>query len=161
MKYSSPECYFFMVLTVSLSCLLPLPQTRKSSFKFLQWDLQCCYYSQSYRFLFCFQPAHPHTILLGPPSWSFWFRAMFILGLPCRLSGKEPVSMQETQVQSLGQEGHLGKGMATPSSILTWRTPRTEDPGRLQSMESQRVRHDWSNWGHMHSSIWSFCLFNW
>ena len=49
---------------------------------------------------------------------------------------------QETWVQSLGQEDSLEKGMATHSSILAWRIPRTEEPGRLQSMGSQRVRHD-------------------
>ena len=41
-------------------------------------------------------------------------------------------AMQETQVQSLGQEDPLKKGMATHSSILAWRTPWTEEPGRLQ-----------------------------
>ena len=51
--------------------------------------------------------------------------------------------MQETQVQSLGQEDPLEKGMATHSSILAWRIPWTEDLGRLQSMGSQRVRQDW------------------
>ena len=49
--------------------------------------------------------------------------------------------MQETQVRSLGLEDPLEKEMATHSSILTWRIPRTEEPGRLQSMESQRVEH--------------------
>ena len=51
-------------------------------------------------------------------------------------------AMQETQVQSLGQEDPLERGMATHSSILAWRTPWTEDPGGLQSMGLQRVRHD-------------------
>ena len=46
------------------------------------------------------------------------------------------------QVQSLGQEDPLEEGMATHSSILAWKTPWTEEPGRLQSMGSQRVRHD-------------------
>ena len=50
-------------------------------------------------------------------------------------------AVQETRVQSLGQEDPLEKGMATHSSILTWRTPGTEEPGGLQSMGSQRVRH--------------------
>ena len=45
-------------------------------------------------------------------------------------------------VQSLGQEDPLEKGVATPSSVLAWRIPGTEEPGRLQSMGSQRVRHD-------------------
>ena len=51
-------------------------------------------------------------------------------------------TMQETQVQFLGQEDLLDKEMATYSSILAWRIPWTEEPGRLQSMGSQRVRHD-------------------
>ena len=78
-------------IIISLSCLLPLLHTRKSSFKFLCWDLQCCYYSQSCRFLFCFLPPHPHTFLPGPPTWFFWLRAMLIRGLSWGLSGKEPV----------------------------------------------------------------------
>ena len=51
-------------------------------------------------------------------------------------------AMGETQVQSLGQEDSLEKGMATHSSILTWRIPWTEEPGGLQSTGSQRVGHD-------------------
>ena len=43
-------------------------------------------------------------------------------------------AMQETQVQSLGQEGPIEKAMATHSSILAWKIPWTEEPGRLQSM---------------------------
>ena len=49
--------------------------------------------------------------------------------------------MRETQVQSLGQEDPLEKEMATHSSILAWKIPWME-PGRLQSMGSQRVGHD-------------------
>ena len=50
--------------------------------------------------------------------------------------------MQEIRVQSLGREDPLEKEMVTHSSILAWRIPRTEEPGRLQSMESQRVGDD-------------------
>ena len=50
--------------------------------------------------------------------------------------------LQETQVRSLGQEDPLEKEMATHSSILAWRIPWTEEPGRLQSMGLQTVRHD-------------------
>ena len=50
--------------------------------------------------------------------------------------------MLETWVQSLGQEDPLEEGMATHSSILAWRISWTEEPGRLQSIEFQRVRHD-------------------
>jgi len=49
---------------------------------------------------------------------------------------------QETGVQSLGEEDPLKEGMATHSRILAWRIPWTEEPGRLQSMGSQRVDHD-------------------
>ena len=48
-------------------------------------------------------------------------------------------AMQETRVQSLGQEDPLEKDMTSHSSILTWKIPWTEEPGRLQSMGSQRV----------------------
>ena len=51
-------------------------------------------------------------------------------------------AMRETRVQSLGGEDLLEKGMATHSSTLAWKIPWTEDPGRLQSMGWQRVRHD-------------------
>ena len=53
--------------------------------------------------------------------------------------------IQETQVRSLGREDPLEKGMATHPSILAWRIPRTEEPGGLQSMGSQGVRHDYSD----------------
>ena len=51
-------------------------------------------------------------------------------------------AMQEIWVPSLGWEDSLVKGMATHSSILGWRIPWTEGPGRLQSMGSQRLGHD-------------------
>ena len=51
-------------------------------------------------------------------------------------------AMQDTQVQSLGWEDPLEKGMATQSRILAWRIPWTEVPDRLQSMWMQRVGHD-------------------
>ena len=50
--------------------------------------------------------------------------------------------MRDTLVRSLGQEDPLEKEMVTHSNILAWRIPWTEEPGRLQSMGSQRVRHD-------------------
>ena len=51
-------------------------------------------------------------------------------------------AMQETQVKSLGWEDPLEKEMATHSRTLAWKIPLTEEPGRLQSMGSQRVGHD-------------------
>ena len=55
---------------------------------------------------------------------------------------ENPSAMQETWVRSLDQEDPLEKEMATHSSILAWEIPGTEEPGGLQSMGSQRVRHD-------------------
>ena len=52
--------------------------------------------------------------------------------------------MQETWLQSLGQEDPPEKGMATQSRILAWRISWTEDPGGLQSMGLQTVRHNWA-----------------
>ena len=57
-------------------------------------------------------------------------------------SVKNLPAMQETGVQSPGWEDFLEKEMATPSSILSWRLPWTEEPDGLQSVGSQRVRHD-------------------
>ena len=51
-------------------------------------------------------------------------------------------AMQETLVRSLGQEDALEKETATHSSILAWKIPWTEEPGKLQSMGSQRAGHD-------------------
>ena len=55
---------------------------------------------------------------------------------------KNPPAMQETRVWSLGREDPLEEEMATHSRILAWRIPWTEEPGGLQSMGSQRVRHN-------------------
>ena len=55
---------------------------------------------------------------------------------------KKLPAMQEIWVPSLGQEDPLEKGMATQSSILAWRIPGTEEPGGLQPLGLQRVRHD-------------------
>ena len=55
---------------------------------------------------------------------------------------KDPPARQKTSVQSLGQEDTLEKGTAIHFSILAWRIPCTEEPGGLQSVGSQRVRHD-------------------
>ena len=54
----------------------------------------------------------------------------------------EMEEMQETQIQSLDLEDPLEEEMATHSSILTWKIPRTQESGRLQCMGSQRVTHD-------------------
>ena len=72
---------------------------------------------------------------LGLDSWGF----------PGGSAVKNPPTVQEMQVQSLGWEDPLEKEMATHSSILAWEIPWTGEPGGLQSMGSQRVRHDLAN----------------
>ena len=67
---------------------------------------------------------------------------------------KNPPAMWETWVLSLGWEDPLEKGKATHSSILAWKIPWMEEPGRLQSLGSQRVGHDWvTSLYFTHSSI--------
>ena len=65
-----------------------------------------------------------------------------VLCLPGGSAVKNLPAMQEVWVQSLGQEDSLEKEIATHSSILAWKIPWTEELGGLQSMGSQRVRHD-------------------
>ena len=73
---------------------------------------------------------------------------------------KNLFAIQDIQAWSLAQEDPMEKRMTTHSSILAWRIPWTEKPGRLQSMGSQRVRHDWaSNTSWCSSNVLSDCLF--
>ena len=65
-----------------------------------------------------------------------------MLSLPFGSDGKESACSAGDLGSILGWEDTLEKGMATHSSILAWRIPWTEEPGRLQSMGSQRVGHD-------------------
>ena len=64
------------------------------------------------------------------------------MGFPGGADGRASAPMQETQVQSLGWENPLEKGIAARSCILTWRIPWTEESGGLQSMGLQRAAHD-------------------
>ena len=73
--------------------------------------------------------------VLGPRAWTL---ESDCLGL----NHKSMVYLHVTSVQSLCQEDPLEKGIATHSSILAWRKTWTKEPGGLQSMESQKVRHD-------------------
>ena len=76
---------------------------------------------------------------------SFYFLPPFTPGLSWGLSGQEyacPCRRRETWVQSLGQEDSLEKEVVIHSGILAWRIPWTEEPGGVQSMRSQRIRHN-------------------
>ena len=67
---------------------------------------------------------------------------LFILGFPVAQMVENLHAMQATRVRTLGQENPLEKEMATHSSILAWRIPWSEEPGRLQSMGLQGAGHD-------------------
>ena len=77
---------------------------------------------------------------LCPKKWCWRSWSWMVL---CGSEVKHLPPMQETQVRSLGWEDRLEKEMVTHSSILAWRIPWMEKPGRVQSMGSQRVGHDW------------------
>ena len=103
----------------------------------------------------CYPTISPSVTLFSSCPQSFpasrSFPGAFLVGQ----MAKNPPARQETQVQSLGQEDPLEKGMGTHSSILAWRIPWTEEPGMLWSMGTeepggllsmlfQKVRHDWA-----------------
>lgn len=71
---------------------------------------------------------------------------MFIVhwGFPGGPAVKSPSAVQEMQVQYLGWEDPPVEETATYSSILSWEVPWTEEPGRLQSLRSQRIRPEWA-----------------
>ena len=70
------------------------------------------------------------------------------MGFPGGSDGKESPAMRKTWVQSLGWEDPLEEGMATHSSILAWRIKWTGEPGRLQSIGSQRAGQDYTKQAH-------------
>ena len=75
------------------------------------------------------------------------------VGFPGGSGVKNLPAMWETWVQSPGQEDPPGKGLATHSSILAWRIPWTEEPGKLQCKELQRVEHDWTTDTHIEPGV--------
>ena len=88
----------------------------------------------------------------GTPLWPLLFSNTLVLCVLAKLLGTSLVAqtvkhlptMRDTWVQSLGWEDLLEKGVVTHSSILAWKIPWMVEPGRLQSMGSQRVGHDWA-----------------
>ena len=97
----------------------------------------------------------------------YWFLFIaFWASLVAQMVKRLP-AMRETRVWSLGWEDLLEKEMATHSSILAWRIPWTEEPGRLQSMGLQRVGHDWVTSLFFSVPVFSLplflclCSFNW
>ena len=101
--------------------------------------------------MFCVNPFYTKLLFalrMPWPTWIYFTARGFLIGaLPIGASSvvqmvKNLAAMPETQVQSLGREDPLEEEMATHSNTLAWKIPWTEEPGRLQSMGSQRVGHD-------------------
>ena len=94
--------------------------------------------------MYCSQTTVSFMARRGSANWKlvlvFYFSKDWVSLVA--LMVKNLPAMQETRVQSLGWEDPLEEGMAIHSSIFAWRIPQTEEPGRLWSMRSQRVRHD-------------------
>ena len=107
---------------------------------------------------YIFRHIHIFITVICRVIWSDKLRDPRILKLKVRLAhpsdpdSKASAEMRETQVRSLGREDPLEKERATHSSILAWKTPWTEGPGRLQSMGLKRVGHNWATSPH---SLWS------
>ena len=163
--FDSPLWHFIPGLILLLSCYLLFEYLRS------QWFLS------SFEFYFVKRVSVRQYIkaikpleLCCPVRWSLVLCdyldlkqvAALWLGrdLPGVSDGKELPAVWKTWVWSLGWEGLLEKGTATLSSILAWKSPWTEEPGLLQSVGSQRIRHDWVTdthilawWDVPHSSL--------
>ena len=127
----------------TLFCLLLFPTTNSFVHNALFWwiilfgILHLLFYERhwyKFYFLWCLFRFVIKVNWFYKRSWGKSLMAQTVTNLPV---------MQETRVQSRGWEDPLEKGMATHSCILTWEFTWAEEPGRLQSMRSQRVRHNW------------------
>ena len=113
-----------------------------------QWQIQCLKWTLG--------PASAEIEPLQLLQWTLrgWRVIADALWQCGGVSGKELTCQcwrHKTWVHSQGWEDPLEEGMATHFSILAQRTPWTEEPDELQSIVSQRVRHDWSDLAHMHA----------
>ena len=102
-------------------------------------------------------PGNPHTLCLWINIFPSFGRASWKGGA---LTVKRLSTMRETRVQSLGWEDPLEKEIAIQSSTIAWKIPWAEEPGRLQSMGSQRVGHDWATSLHSLPHGSRFCAYD-
>ena len=122
------------------------------------WGSQIMFFNLFYLFELA-NNSQPRTIASNQqgfnPYWSPWYHLKSGCGVHVAQTVKSLFAMQEIWVWSLGREDPLQKETGTHSSIVAWRIPWTEEPGRVQSVGSHRVRHDCSNLAHMHTEITS------
>ena len=95
------------------------------------------------------------VFFMFPSSLTFSINYCIKRGFPSGSVVKNPPAMQKLQAQSLGEDP-LEEGVATHSSILAWRIPWTEEPGRLQYIGSQRIGHKLRDLAHTHTLHQSF-----
>ena len=93
-------------------------------------------------------------------NWTVGMKPCPSQGFPGGLDGKNLPAVQETWVWSLDWEDPLEKGMASHASTLAWAISWIEEPGRLQSMRLQRVRHDWTTSLSVSVPLMRFCPHN-
>ena len=104
--------------------------------------------------------AYPVPLTSKAPAWQTGLQSTWLykqVAFVAQMVKRLPI-MQETWVWSLAWEDPLEKAMATHSSILAWKIPWMEEPGRLHSMWSQRVRHNWATSLSLSMSQWGLCL---
>ena len=104
--------------------------------------------------------AYPVPLTSKAPAWQTGLQSTWLykqVAFVAQMVKRLPI-MQETWVWSLAWEDPLEKAMATHYSILAWKIPWMEEPGRLHSMWSQRVRHNWATSLSLSMSRWGLCL---
>ena len=127
-------------LTNLTPCLLAMPKAPIHTGRVLhKWWLLLFIFQCSLLFNEMLGFGGAHWVEECTPKWYNQVLASLVAQRLKRLPG-----MQETLVRSLGREDPLEKEMATHSSTIAWKISWREEPGRLQSMGSQRVRHDWA-----------------
>ena len=149
--------YFYFKLPFAKNALFSWVERREEGYKLLSWSSPSLFLAFPNRVVFTLlghvwtRGFHLNSFLRDslPPKCPYLQNEMLpTLSVEASLVAqmvKNPLAMQETWVQSLGWEDPLQQDMATHSSILALRIPWIEEPGRLQSMELQRVRLDWSD----------------
>ena len=137
--------YWFSFVSASLLCLLgPIHSLFPQLFLVSSFVQSLSQDISESLCAFVYTVFSPDQLSESFPLWGDFLTSQMVKNLP-------PV--QETWVWSLGQDNPPEKGMATHSSLLAWKIPWTEEPGRLQSMVLQRVRHDWAT----NISLWYWC----
>ena len=127
------------------------------SFHYLE-PVFCSMSSSNCCFLTCIQSSQEAGGLVFPCLEEFC--TVYCWASPVAQTVKHLPTMRETRVQFLGQKDLLEKEMATCSSILAWKIPWMEEPGRLQSMGSHRVGHNWLTSHTLWSTVKGFGIVN-